>query len=464
MTPNPDPGAGIVHALTEPDATMLHEQEDADAAAQLALVERMLSRKQLRSIVMSAEHVLAFWVGAVSAGKTFASLLAFLIALLQVKRGERVIIVGRTLHTINGNIMTQLMNPTYYGPIARTIVYTPGASTAIILGRVVELIGAPTKLSVGAIQGATIKLAYVDEATLIPAEFFRMLETRLRVEGARLIATMNPASKNHYIRKEYILRAADHDLVTFYFTMRDNPSLARSYILRQIRAFAGLFFQRFILGLWTNAAGAIYDMWDEQRHVIDFDRMPPIERVLCVAIDYGASHATSAVMLGVTAEYDQNGMWRPRLVAIDEWRHKADPEAGVAQMAPSLMAKHIAQWLEANRGIGRPQFVFVDPSAAGFREELRVQRVTNWEADNDHAGIQDIASLLAQDRMLVTTRCTGILEEVTEYSWDEKKTEAGVDEPVKINDDSMDAWRYAVRSTKGVWQSWFSKAYDDMAA
>lgn len=466
---NPTSDASILHAVTEADATILREQPDLtpdpDTARQaLSTVERMLSRKQLRSIVAAAEHTMAFWVGAVSAGKTFSSLIAFLIALLAVQPGERVIIVGRTLHTINGNVMTELLNPAKFGPIARSIVYTPGASTAIILGRVVELIGAPTKLSVGAIQGATIKLAYVDEATLIPAEFFRMLESRLRVAGARLIATMNPASKNHYIRTEYILRAADHDLVTFYFTMRDNPSLQRSYILRMIRAFSGLFFQRFILGLWTNAAGAIYDMWDEARHVIEFDRMPPIEEVMCVAVDYGASHATSAVMLGLTAEYDERANWRPRLVAISEWRHKADPEAGVPQRAPSLMAGDIVKWMQRMRGVGTPRFVFVDPSAAGFREELKARGVTNWEADNDHAGIQDVASLLAQDRLVVTTACEGIRAEVTEYSWDEKKTEQGVDEPVKINDDSMDALRYAVRSTKWRWEPILKHAYDDMAA
>lgn len=445
--------------------TDLHVVENDDTAREtLAQAQQGLSRKQLRSIVAAGSHTMAFWVGAVSAGKTFASLFAFLIALLAVQPGERVIIVGRTLHTINGNVMNELLNPAKFGPIARSIVYTPGASTAIILGRVVELIGAPTKLAVGAIQGATVKLAYVDEATLIPAEFFRMLETRLRVKGARLIATMNPASKNHYIRTEYILQAGSHDLVTFYFTMRDNPSLERSYILRMIRAFSGLFFQRFILGLWTNAAGAIYDMWDEARHVVDAARMPPIAEVLCVAVDYGASHATSAVLLGLSAEYDQNANWRPRLVAISEWRHKANPEQGVAQMAPSVMAAHIAKWIDRNRKYGRVPFVFVDPSAAGFREELRARGVTNWPADNDHAGIQDIASLLAQDRIVVTTDCEGIREEVTEYSWDAKKTEQGIDEPVKINDDSMDAWRYGVRSTKYRWEPIMRAAYDDKIA
>lgn len=443
---------------------MLQTPDDSLQMDVMGSVSAKLSRKQLRSIVISERHTMAFWVGAVSAGKTFASLIAFLIALTRVPVGERVLIIGRTLHTINGNIMTELMNPAKFGPIARTIVYTPGASTAIILGRVVELIGAPTLLAVGNIQGSTVGLAYVDELTLLPAEFFRMLESRLRVKGARLIATMNPASRNHWVRTEYILNAADHGLVTFYLTMRDNPALERSYVARMIRAYSGLFFQRFILGLWTNAAGAIYDMFDPDRHVIRFEDMPKIARILAVGVDYGASHATSAVMLGLTDEYDHRGNWKPRLIAMDEWRYKANPEAGIGQMAPSQMATEIGKWINRDHTPGtellRVQFIFVDPSARGFREELHRHKVRNSEADNDHAGIADIASLLAQGRLLITDRCTGVLEEITEYAWDAKKTADGQDEPIKENDDSLDALRYAVRSSRSVWYGVFRNTYD----
>lgn len=465
---NTPPDATITQLPTGGHDDKLHEAIDPLHSEQLKALEGMLSKKQLRSIVMSARHTMSFWVGAVSAGKTFASLIAFLIALLAVKRGERVMIVGRTLHTVGNNIMRPLTDPALFGPIATTIVWTPGASTAIILGRIVELVGAPTKLAVGNIQGSTLRLVYVDEATLIDREFFNMLETRLRVAGARLLATMNPASKNHYIRREYILNAKDHDLVTFYLTMRDNPSLARAYVARMIRAFSGLFFQRFILGLWTNAAGAIYDMFDPELHVIPYEKMPPIQRVLCVAIDYGASHATSAVMLGITNEYDDRMRWTPRLVLMDEWRFKADPEHGIARMAPSDMARDIVKWLNQdhtpNSEIVRPQFIFVDPSAAGFREELNRVRVRNMEADNDvEPGISDVSSLLAQGRLIITDRCTGVLEEITEYSWDAKKQAAGEDEPIKENDDSVDAMRYAIRSTKAIWFAAFKSAYDKAA-
>jgi PBSX family phage terminase large subunit len=254
--------------------------------------------------------------------------------------------------------------------------------------------------------------------------------------------------------------------VDYHFTMRDNPSLDQRYVLRMVRAFAGMFFQRFILGLWTNAQGAIYDIFDPALHVIPFDDMPPIGRILGVGIDYGASHATSAIMLGITDEYDAQGRWVPRLVLMDEWKYTRsdDAETAAPTMAPSEQAVRIRMWMRQDHTPGvelvRPQHIYCDPSALGFREELKRERVNTIAADNDVlAGITDITSLLAQGRLIITDRCTGFLEEITEYVWDEKKTAEGVDEPAKQFDDSMDAARYVIRSTRAQWIQVFRQAY-----
>jgi hypothetical protein len=52
----------------------------------------------------------------------------------------------------------------------------------------------------------------------------------------------------------------------------------------------------------------------------------------------------------------------------------------------------------------------------------------------------------------VSTRCTGVIKEAPGYVWDAKKSEHGVDEPVKEHDDSMDAWRYVITTTENDWR------------
>jgi PBSX family phage terminase large subunit len=434
----------------------------------------LMSPKQLVSIVLSRRYTIALWVGAVSAGKTFASLVAFLIAVVLAPKGETIVIIGQTLQSIERNVLSQLMNFKLFGPLALLTVHTRNSGTAIILGRTVELIGAANVLAENRIRGGTFGLVYVDEATILPNEqFFNMLVTRLRVKGARLLATTNPASKNHWLRKSYILNAAAHDLVTFYFTMDDNPSLEPSYVARMKAAFVGVFYKRFILGLWTNAEGAVYEAWDEKRHVIAWENLPKLARVLAVGIDHGTTNATSAILLGITAEEDEKGRWRPRLVLIDEWRYDSrekNPDTGLEKprMTNVEQSAHVKAWLRAPDRIpaenpahgARIPFVFVDPAAADFREQLARDGVPNSPADNAVAqGIGEISSLLGLGRLLVTDRCRGFLDEVTEYAWDPKAQEEGEDEPIKLNDHSLDAARYAIRSTSNIWQAMFRQAY-----
>jgi hypothetical protein len=171
-------------------------------------------------------------------------------------------------------------------------------------------------------------------------------------------------------------------------------------------------------------------------------------------------------MLGITDEYDSAGTWLPRLVVMDEWYHKVavTMDGATAQLAPSEMAAKIRMWLAEEHTpdsqLVRPQYIYADPSARGFREELKREGVRTIPADNDVlAGIADIMSLLAQGRLIITDRCTGLLGEITEYVWDEEKTAVGEDVPVKENDDSLDAMRYVIRSTRAIWIQAFRAAY-----
>lgn len=410
-----------------------------------------MSRAQLLSVADCTKAKIALWSGAVRSGKTFISLFAFLFAVLRAPRTGNIIIVGRTLDTINGNIFSLLTNPEIFGTLTKYISYTPGAKSAQILGRTVHLYGANDASSETKIRGLTVCLAYVDEATILPEGFWKMLVTRLSVDGARLLATTNPGSKNHWLRKEWILKASEKNLIHFAFTMNDNPSLSEEFKRDMQASFAGVFYKRFIEGLWTNAAGAIYPMWDDDTHLIKHADLPPIKRTLAVGMDYGTTNTTVALLLGLTDEP------QPRLVLIDEWHYSSSEHHG--ETIPDIeLSRKFREWLKAKHGpegiyVPAPEFVFLDPSAASMRAQLHTDRITPWAADNTVLdGIADIANLLAQGKLIVTDKCVTFLAEVTEYEWDEKASDEGRDEVVKRDDHAMDAARYAIRSSIGQWQ------------
>ncbi len=416
----------------------------------LAGLTSIMSRAQMLSVADCTKAKIALWSGAVRSGKTFISLFAFLFAILRAPRTGNIIIVGRTLDTINGNIFSLLTNPEIFGSLVRYISYTPGAKTAVILGRTVHLYGANDASSEAKIRGLTVCLAYVDEATILPESFWKMLVTRLSVDGARMLATTNPGSKSHWLRKEWILKAREKNLIHFAFTMDDNPSLSEQFKAEMRASFAGVFYLRFIEGKWTNAEGAVYPMWDETKHLIRHEDLPPIARTLAVGMDYGTTNATVAHLLGITDEE------KPRLVLIDEWHYSAAEHHG--ETIPDIeLSRRFREWLRTNHGtddvyVPAPEFVFLDPSAASMRSQLHNDQITSWAADNAVLdGIQTLGSLLAQGKLLVTDRCKIFLAEVTEYEWDAKAAEEGKDEVVKRDDHAMDAARYSVQSTIGQW-------------
>lgn len=413
-----------------------------------------LSDKQIRSIVQSERHRLSIWSGAVRSGKTIASLVAFLIALAGAPSSGLIVIVGRSLQTIERNILDPLQDPALFGPLAKKVHHTRGATTAVILGRTVHLIGASDARAEGRIRGATVCLAMADEVTLLPEGFFNQLLARLSVPGARLIGTTNPDSPAHWLRRNFLLRTSELDLGSWHFTLDDNPALPVAYVDALKAEYVGLWYRRFILGEWCAAEGAIYDMWDPDTHIVDI--LPPIRSWLCAAIDYGTTNPLHAVLLGMGTD--------STLYAVSEWRY--DSRQSRRQMTDGEYTQRIRQWLNdvpvpaSRRADGswlrgvQPHYIIVDPSAASLRTQLHREGMNPVAGNNAVLdGIRTVSTLLTAGRLKASRDCPQLIAEVPSYSWDDTAAAKGEDKPIKVADHGVDALRYAVMTTRSLWQS-----------
>ncbi|GII63558.1 phage terminase large subunit [Sphaerisporangium krabiense] len=417
----------------------------------LDAVTRVLSPKQIRSVVgAQTTPQIALWSGAVSSGKTIASLLAFLIALLAAPDHGLVVIVGRTLQTIERNIIDPLQSSHLFGMLAGQIHHTTGSTTAVILGRTVHLIGAADARAEGRIRGATIGLAYVDEATLLPQSFWMMLLSRLRVPGAKMLATTNPDGPGHWLKRDFIARAAEIGMRHWHFSLDDNPSLEPSYIARLKAQYVGLWYRRFIEGAWCLAEGAIYEMFDDQHHVTD--DLPAIDRWFSLGIDYGTVNPFAALAVGLGEDR--------RLHVVAEYRH--DSRTARRQLTDGEYSRELRAWLALverpreqgkTRGI-QPERIYVDPSAASFMTQLWSDKVPSVSAANNSVidGIRTVSTLLGADQLRIHHSCEGLLAELPGYSWDDKAAEKGEDKPLKVDDHSCDALRYALHSSAWLWR------------
>lgn len=411
-----------------------------------------LSVKQLRSIREATARV-NIWEGAVRSGKTIASLLRFVMALSALTGTGEIVVVSRTRDSAARNVFAPLQDRALFGAVAETVHYSPGSPYGWILGRKVWVLGSSDRKAEATLRGLTCALAYVDEVTLLTVEFWQQLLNRLWI-GAQLFGTTNPDSPAHWLKARFLDRLTDlPDWRTWRFGLDDNPLLTEERKAAIHRENTGMFFQRNVLGKWVAGQGAIYDAWDAKRHVLEFDQLPDMDRLLSVGIDYGTTNATAALLLGIGKNVLHPE--RQALYLLDEWRH--DAKHDTERLTDQMLSERIRAWLElphhpSQLSWPRPTII-VDPSAASFRQQLHVDKVPTTAADNDVMyGIRTVASLIGSDSLYSTTRTPGWNREVAGYSWDENATLKGEDKPVKVADHSLDGGRYSIVTTESLWR------------
>lgn len=372
------------------------------------------------------------WDGSISAGKTIACDWRWIQYIFNDEVPGNLAMIGKTERALKRNVIDPLIETFGEDNIRHSI----GTGEAFIFGRRVYIVGANDARAEGKIRGITLAGALGDEITLWPEDFFTMLLGRLRVPGAKLFATTNPDTPVHYIKKKYLDRVGELDLRHFHFKIDDNPMLDASYV-RSVKAeYSGLWYKRYIEGVWCVAEGSVYSMFDTDSMVIDTESDL---QIWWIAIDQGARNATVFQRCGI----DKDG----RFVVTHEYYHSGRLSA---PKSPAIYSRDFRAWLDQFRGY--PAFIFIDPAAKGFSDQLFDDGVTAWPAENAvRAGIEFVSSLMTNDLFRVHRRCTNLIEQIQAYVWNERSSMQGEDRPVKENDDCVDTMRYGAFSMRHMW-------------
>lgn len=429
----------------------------------LELADLPMSPKQLTSMRESTGRV-CIWEGSIRSGKTITALLRWLIYCATAPRGGELVMIGRTRDSVWRNMVAPLQDRDLFGGISDHVIGNYGAPTVTILGRRVHVMGASDAKAEKVLRGMTVAGACVDEVTTLPEEFFTQLLGRMSVPGAQLFGTTNPDNPAHWLKHKFLDRLSDlPDWRSWKFTIDDNPSLDPEYVASIKREYTGLWYRRFILGEWVAAEGAIFDMWDPEKHIVDWATLPDMRRLLAVGVDFGTTNATAALLLGIADIRDKFGQRTgSNLYLIDEYRY--DPAHKQARKTNEQLSAGLRAWLNGQH-LPRPthlapEWVFLDPAAASFQVQLQADGLTNVRhADNSVSyGIGTMASLLSSGHLFTTTKTPGFNQEAPGYSWDPKETAKGNDTPVKVADHSLDAGRYAITTTESVWRPMLTAA------
>ena len=293
------------------------------------------------------------------------------------------------------------------------------------------IFGGKDERSQDLIQGITLAGVFFDEVALMPESFVNQATGRCSVEGSKFWFNCNPDGPYHWFKLNWIDKRKEKQLLYLHFTMDDNLSLSEKIKTRYRNMYTGVFYKRYILGLWAMAEGIIYDMFSEAQHVKDpllFEKLL-LDSNRYVSCDYGTQKCN-----GVSPVGKRNG-WR--LVLYERillfWTKGRKAENGCR------VCRDLENWLDKME----IRAIIVDPAAASFIAELRKRGFKIIKAKNDvEDGIRLVATKLNLQKIVFSTACINTIKEFASYIWDKKAAENGEDKPVKQYDHAMDAVRY----------------------
>lgn len=372
--------------------------------------------------------------GAIRSGKTVGMIDSFVTWSLAKHKHQNFIIAGKSMGALKRNVL----NPMFEILTAKGIDYhyhRSGDPHIIIGTNTYYLFGANNEVSQDVLQGLTAAGALLDEVALMPRSFVDQAIGRCSAEtgdqGAKVFVNCNPQGPYHYFKTEFIDKAKEKKIYVLHFTMDDNLSLSERVKERFRRMFSGVFFQRYILGLWVMAEGVIYDMFDKDKHAVE-----TVERQYSsyyVSIDYGTQNPTTF------------GLWGKH---GREWYKVKEYHYDGREQAKQKTDEEYCDDLEKFIGKLSVVGIVIDPSAASFIAAIRKRRIGRViKAINDVVdGIRNVASALSNGMIKYNDICTETFKEFSSYAWDPKAQERGEDKPIKQNDHHMDGDRYFVHT------------------
>lgn len=407
-------------------------------------LKQMFTDKQLQVLhqeLHNPKWKLMINYGAVRAGKTFVDNFVFLFevrhaALVAKQQGiahPLYILAGVSSKSIYNNVLTEITNT--FGLIFKFDKHNSFQLKFSGLPPVTIVQTFTGSISgLGAIRGMTATGAYVNEASLANEAVFTEIRQRCSVEGARVVCDTNPDVPTHWLKTKYIDNPNGSDtIVSNHFILDDNTFLNCDYVqsLKETTP-TGMFYDRSVRGLWVAGEGLVYSDFDKDKNIITRDNFK--QQTDGQALTYYA---------GVDWGFEHKGV----IVVL------ADDDAGNTYLIKEVTRQHqqIEFWVDTAREV-RAEFGYNIPF---YCDSARPEYVTRFQNEGFNAinaykirltGVELLAGQIKRHQFMVVKEAIDkFTDELYQYSWDEK-----TGEPVKENDDVMDATRYA-KATKE-WQ------------
>jgi len=404
---------------------------------------------EVLSFIVEPEHML-ICSGSVRSGKTLSVVIAFVIWAMEYFDKAIFAICGKTVSSAERNIVMPFQtidNLPYsvdYRRSDRLMNVTCGKKSNLFY-----IFGGKDESSYALIQGITLSGVLLDEVALMPKSFVdQALARTLSVENAKIWFTCNPESPEHWFHTDYIL-GQQPGIKRLHFLMEDNPIMTPEKIKRAEQMFTGVFYQRYILGLWVRAEGVIFRQFADNPEGwliddnLDHDTIKQIAYIT-FGVDFGES--TSHTVFVATGILRRGA----GIIALDERKLNSK---GISPDKIEREFINFVQQVHKEFPDIRLGYAFCDHPETIINGLNIALRKANIPISAVMAAKEKINTrIYAQEKMLnlgllkIRRKCTKLVYSLQNQTWDEKHTDQRLDENPDIND-IADAFEYS-------WEAW----------
>ena len=390
-----------------------------------------LTKKQMEYL----QHCNRRWnikTGATGSGKSYLDIAVTIPKRIMATRGEGLIVLlGNTQGTLERNILSP-MRDLYGNALVGQI---SSKNTVKIFGKRCYALGADNKAHVAKIQGASMEYVYGDEITTWSEDVFQMLKSRLRCPHSRMDGTCNPDNPHHWFKS---FLESDADIYQQSYVI-DDGVLPADVVEHLKREYAGtVYYQRFILGLWVAAEGAIYRNFvdNPDRYIID---NPPSVSHAVIGVDFGggkSAHAFSCVGF----PFDRRG-----IVVLDEWREQnaLDP-AQLAEAFLEFVARCKTKWQVRDCYCDSAEQTLINGLRTAVAKNHVPINISNSLKRPINDRIRATCMMMSSDNFQIMRNCKHTIGALSEAVWDGKRMTEDVRlDNGTVNVDSLDAMEYA---------------------
>lgn len=381
--------------------------------------------------------------GAVRSGKTIIMIYSFVVWAMEFFDKTNFAICGKTVTNAERNILRplqQIENIKYsmtYKISNRMLTVKCGKKENYFY-----LFGGKDESSYALIQGLTLAGVLFDEVALMPQSFVDQAIARtLSYANAKIWFNCNPESPNHWFYKEWITNE-DRKYKHLHFLMHDNPILTEKEIQRAESLFTGVFYDRYIKGMWVRAEGIVFpDLAnDPTKWKIKSTDVP--KRFRCVEVGFDIGGNGSAYALTCTGQGYDGVQYKLK----SEKRQAKDLTMNDIENFVKEFCEDVERRYNVSIEVINSDHVDAIINSLNDNTQYRVSKAYKPPLEDR---VFVYSKLLASDKVkFVEGQCADLINEMQNLVFDDKQERA-----VPLDDGSMqiDTWDSNIYSESSYW-------------